>query len=243
MKFEISVKGLQTIANYLQMNLDAIIHIEEDMLRVHLYDLNRSRAIVINYPLKITEGSPVTIAINTDWLYTKVRKLAGKTVEIEITDDALIIGDDITIEDVTIYQEHELTLLELEDIIEGTTFEEEPKISTTVECEIPSIKILKLALEQIESDGFYIHADDKGLYINSDPGYSGSSSKSFIETTTIIKDEDNRSKEDTAQCLGFLNGLAETKVTTISFFKAGPIVIESLGKDIKYRFMATPHGE
>lgn len=240
-KFEINRAGFFMIADYLQlMNLEVIISIEPNAMIIHQFDTTRGRGIVIEYPI-IYDGEPIRFATKTDWIFGKVNLLKGKTVSCEITESVLRLTQVVTVKDVKIIKNHDIALLDLEDLtIQDTHFEEEPTVEGTVFCELPDIAIFKDAINSMDSEDCYFSATLDQLLIESTVDYNNPASKISLFTPSIIKDEDNKVRQNRKEIASFLSRLKETTATTITFSKSGVLTIESTGTNIRIKLYSSP---
>lgn len=242
MKFEIDRVGLSMIANYFkEMNLEGIINVETDRVLIHLFDTAKARALIIEYPARITEGEPQSFATKSEWLFDKVKLMKSAVVVCEVTETHLILRQDRTIKDVRMLQQYDIVLLDPEEgMVSETTFPEEPKPKSDVFCELPDVSIVQEAIIALDTDTFYISAKGDQLLLESEEDYEKPASTITLFTPSVVKDEDNRTCQDRKQIAGFLGGLTGTKVTSVAFSKEGVMVTESTGENIRIKLISAP---
>ena len=243
MKFEINRIGIQSIAEMLQnISFESIFTLTEDQIKVALFDSARSKLVFVEYPIKIVEGEPVEFALNTDWLYKKLKKVDGSTLVCEVTGTNFIFNQKTTIKNINVRNTFELNLLDLENSsIQSSKPENEPTVKQSVEFVLEDVSILKRALDAIDGDHFVIYADAKEVTIKSEPDLSGPPSTSIIEIApSVLESEVNRTMHKNSEVANFVKSLSGVKEVKVSFIAEGPLTIEAVGDNVRFKFLSSP---
>lgn len=243
MKFETNRIALQTIAEMLQnVNFEAIISLDETQLHINLWDSARARLLFIDYPITIIEGSPLEFAVNTDWLWKKIKKIEGETIICEITEENMIFTESTTVKGVTLNQTYKLNLLDLDNsTMQATRIEEEPVIEQTVVVNIPDVAILRKAFGVIDGEHFIIFASEEKITIESEPDLSGPPSVSeILIVPDVLNAVENTTMHKVKEVADYLRVLKNHDSIQITFKEESPMIIESLGENIRFKFLSSP---